>query len=107
MKPEQQRGELGNYGLARFDTPLGSMIAYMQNLNSHNAYSDLRQRRREMRKSGANPGGYELASTLTKYSERGQGYVDDIQSIIRVNHLEQADSAYLADGPVILLMPRD
>jgi len=103
IKPKQQRAGMGNYGLARFDTPLGSMTAYMHNLNTHNAYQKLRQKRAAIRAEKLKPTGMELVSTLDKYSERGQDYVDDLLSIIRVNHLEQVDSAYLADGPIILL----
>lgn len=42
MIPKQQRKELGNYGLARFDTPLASVEGYMLNLNTNNAYKKLR-----------------------------------------------------------------
>lgn len=105
MKPKEQREGMGDYGLRKFDTPLASMEAYMLNLNSHNAYKELRERRAQLRSSGQPVTGEELAKTLTRYSERGEEYVNTLQSLMRVNHLALADEAYLSDGPVILVMP--
>jgi len=49
--------------------------------------------------------GWDLASTLTKYSERGQAYVDSLRTLIKVNMLQPIDDAYLDNGPTILLIP--
>jgi Bax protein len=49
--------------------------------------------------------GWELAKTLDKYSERGLEYVDSLHAIMRVNHLDPADDAFLGDGPTIYLVP--
>jgi Bax protein len=49
--------------------------------------------------------GWELANTLTRYSERGTEYVESLHTIMRVNHLDPADDAYLGDGPAIFLVP--
>ena len=49
--------------------------------------------------------GWDLAKTLTKYSERGQAYVDSLQSLIEGNRLQSADDAFLGNGPTILLIP--
>ena len=105
IKPKEQRKGMGNYGIARFETPLGSMRAYMHNLNTHNAYKDLRKARAESMAGGKQPDGPTLARTLTKYSERGPAYVETLLSIMRVNKLVQADSAYLKAEPVILMVP--
>ena len=105
VMPLQQRSGLGNYKIAAYETPLHSVMAYMQNLNTHQAYSELRARRAELRKSGAKVTGWELAKTLTKYSERGQAYVDSLHSLMKVNRLQPTDDAYLTDGPTILLIP--
>ena len=105
MKPKEQREGMGDYGLRKFDTPIESMCAYIQNLNTHPAYADLRKRRAELREAGKPITGQELANTLTKYSERGAEYVETLQSLMRVNHLAQADEAYLSGGPVILVVP--
>ena len=105
VKPKQQRSGLGNYKIAAYKTPLHSVVAYMQNLNTHQAYRELRERRAELRKSKAKVTGWELANTLTKYSERGQAYVDSLHSLMKVNRLQPTDDAYLTDGPTILLFP--
>jgi uncharacterized FlgJ-related protein len=105
MKPEQQRRAKGNYGIAAFETPLQSVMAHAQNLNTHRAYAGLRAKRAEMRRNGQSPTGRALAATLTSYSERGEAYVKTLYSIMDVNHLAAADEAYLGDGPNILLIP--
>jgi len=45
-----------------------------------------------------------LAPTLINYSERGQHYVDTLNSIMSYNKLGEIDEAHLV-GPVILLVP--
>ena len=45
IKPKEQRAGKGDYGIARFDSPLESMRAYMMNLNTHSAYAELRKAR--------------------------------------------------------------
>jgi Bax protein len=97
MIPEKQRKVLGNYGLARFDTPRASVEAYMFNINTHNAYQRLRTLRAKLRANGKLVTGIELAGTLDKYSERGQAYIDGLIKMIRFNKLEPVDEAYLSD----------
>ena len=105
IKPKQQRKELGNYGIARFDSPQESVNAYMLNLNTHRSYASLRKLRAEMRRNGEQVTGYKLATKLDKYSERGQAYVDGLHAIMRVNHLGPADNAYLWDRETIYIKP--
>jgi uncharacterized FlgJ-related protein len=105
IRPEQQRAGLGDYGIAAFETPLESVAAYMLNLNTHPAYEELRARRADMVHEGERISGWELANTLTRYSERGTEYVESLHTIMRVNHLDPADDAYLGDGPAIFLVP--
>lgn len=99
IKPKEQRAGLGDYQIAAFDTPLESVEAYLLNINSHSAYSELRTERARMRSDGTVLSGRELAKTLTRYSERGQDYVDSLHAIIRINKLQPADEAVLAEGP--------
>lgn len=107
MKPKEQRSGMGDYGLARFETPMESMRAYMHNLNTHRAYEKLRAARANLREMGKKPDGVSLAKTLDKYSERGEAYVETLLSIMRVNHLSKAEEAYLVLVPVILLIPKE
>ena len=104
IKPEQQRAGKGNYGIAAFDSPQDSVIGYMMNINTHRAYAPLRDKRAQMRAQGQSPTGVALAPTLLNYSERGQHYVDTLNSIMSYNKLAAIDDAYLV-GPVILLVP--
>ena len=105
IKPQQQREGKGDYRIAAFETPLQSVMAYMQNLNTHPAYAALRARRAELRAKGERISGWTLAETLDKYSERGAAYVESLHSIMRVNRLDPADDAFLGDGPTIWLIP--
>lgn len=105
ITPKDQRKELGNYGLARFNTPQDAVNAYIRNLNTHRAYAELRRMRSQMRAEGRPLSGYELATTLTKYSERGEAYVKTLHAIMRVNRLQPVDDAYLWNKEVIVLVP--
>jgi uncharacterized FlgJ-related protein len=104
MTPKQQRKELGNYGLARFDSPLDSVEGYMLNINITGAYKKLRVLREKLRQENKQITGLELAGTLDKYSERGQAYIDGLRSMIRYNKLEDVDEAYLSDTIMIKLV---
>lgn len=103
MKPLQQRKSLGNYGVARFASPLACVEGYMLNINSNKAYQKLRTLRAQLRAENKAITGYQLAGTLDKYSERGQAYINGLRSMIRYNKLDQVDQAYLADNQLIQL----
>ena len=103
MKPKQQRKALGNYGVARFDSPLASVKGYMLNINTHNAYNQLRRVRAQLRARNKKITGLELVGTLNKYSERGQAYIDGLREMIRYNKLQFVDNSYLADNRLIHL----
>jgi len=105
IKPRDQREGKGNYGIAAFDTTLDSVRAYMQNLNTHRAYEELRAKRAELRQQAEPIGGRVLAGTLTSYSERGEAYVETLHTIMNANRLDPADQAFLGEGPVHLMMP--
>ncbi len=107
IEPLDKRADKGSYGIARFDTPLESVEAYMRNLNTHSAYAELRKRRAEIHASHALPDGFELAKSLTRYSERGEDYVHSLHAIMRVNKLQPADEAFLSADPPLYLVPVD
>ena len=105
MAPLQRREEKGEYSIAAFESLLDSVMAYMRNINSHPAYQELRRVRAATRHNGRAVSGHELAKTLTSYSERGDDYIHTLHTIMRVNTLGATDSAYLADGAAIVLVP--
>lgn len=77
--------------VAAFDSPAQSVQRYIRNLNSHDAYRDLRLKRSELRQNEELITGLELAEGLTQYSQRGQEYIRELQAMIRFNELDALD----------------
>jgi len=107
MKPKEHRASKGNYGVASYKWPFDSVRSYMMNLNTHNAYQGLRDKRAELRSQNKDVSGLDLAETLGSYSEKGMDYVKTLKSIITANDLEVADSTNLRDEPVTLIVGID
>jgi uncharacterized FlgJ-related protein len=106
LKPAEQRtSKLGDYRIAAFDSTAQSAYFYALALNTGPAYRDLRLKRAALRRQGLRITGAVLAETLLHYSERGQGYVDDLKGLIRHNRLDLFDDAYLRRMAVILIVP--
>jgi Bax protein len=78
-----------------YENLLDTVRAYAYNLNSHAAYDGFRHKRATLRNTGQRIAGYELATGLTRYSERGNAYVRTIRQIIRYNRLGDFDRAQL------------
>lgn len=87
--------EKGISTVRRFEHLAHAVEAYALNLNTHKAYARFRSKRAEMRQRGAAPDGYELALTLSRYSERKMDYVRDVRGIIKANKLRPLDQARL------------
>lgn len=81
------RSDGASHEVRTFDSPKDSVKAYMHNLNSHPTYDMVRTLRREAREADKPIHGCVLAAGLSKYSERGQGYIEEIRQLIRVNDL--------------------
>ncbi|WP_052121238.1 glucosaminidase domain-containing protein [Inquilinus limosus] len=81
---------------AAFDRLIDGVASYARNLNTHPAYSGFRARRAALRAARLELDGYDLASTLTRYSTRGTAYIRDVRAMIRGNDLAELDSARLA-----------
>jgi Bax protein len=77
--------------VAKFSSPAESVTAYINNLNRNSAYENLRSIRAQRGDQTSSASGTQLATGLVNYSERGQEYVLEIQSMIRINQLEQYD----------------
>jgi Bax protein len=105
IKPAEQRADThGDHRIAAFGTTAEAAYAYALNLNTQDAYRDLRLRRADLRRKNLRISGSVLAETLLRYSERGQAYVDDLKNLMRQNRLEDTDDAYLKDMPVIRIV---
>ena len=83
-------------GLKAFDTIQRSVIGYMQNLNSHPAYTQFRRLRADMRQNGQPMNAVILAGSLGRYSEEGMLYVDRLRAIMRLPEVAAAREARLA-----------
>jgi Bax protein len=68
-----------------FDSPRDSVHSYMHNLNTLQAYTNLRKLRYHLREQHKPLNARLLAMGLAQYSERGQAYVKSIRTFIRVN----------------------
>ena len=76
----------------RFHHPRESVAAYFYNLNTGDAYQDLRDIRAQLQANNEAITGLKLAPGLLNYSERRGDYVHDIQVIIRSNKLSRFDT---------------
>ncbi len=85
-----------HHEVAMFDTVKEGVRYYIRTINSHNAYSTLRQIRAVARNNNQPFGGEQLATGLLRYSERGVLYVNEIQSMIRYNRLHRFTREYSA-----------
>jgi len=89
-----RRPEGASYEVRKFNSIQASIVSYINNLNSHGAYSQLRKIRAQMRQSGTALSGLQLAKGLSAYSARGNGYISIIQKIIINYHLVQLVENY-------------
>lgn len=79
----------------RFSDIQEAVRSYINNLNSHKAYEDLRKIRYEQRQKNNLPKGTHLAKGLTPYSIRGKVYVMRITNIIKNFNLEEFDNSVI------------
>ena len=93
----RQRGDDEAHSIKVFDNLMGAVRGYAFNLNTHPAYEDFRVERRQY-KNPKNIDVNDLLITLIFYSELGYEYIDNLNSIIRVNRLKQFDSARLDEN---------
>lgn len=94
------REEGKTHVIKAFGSLMDSVRAYARNINSHPAYQSLRERRAALRAEGKPVSGWDLAETLTKYSERGEEYVDSLHAIMRANNLTDLDGLEFAADEV-------
>lgn len=85
------KGDPAGQRMAAFTTLHEAVRAYVHNLNSHPAYEGLRRARAAARARGETPDGATLAASLSRYSERGDAYVQTIRALIRGNRLDRFD----------------
>ena len=91
----KDRPDGATYEVRRFDSIFESLQSYMTNINTHWAYRNLREKRAQLREAGTSPKGVDLATGLERYSERGDAYIEDIKTMIRLNRLSRFSTATL------------
>lgn len=80
-----QRPEGQTYEVQLFANMESSVRAYIRNLNTHQAYHDLRSIRRHQRLQDKPIQATALTEGLMSYSTRGEAYIEELQQMIRVN----------------------
>lgn len=88
-----KRDEDKVHEVADFNAPKDSVKSYMMNLNTHEAYRDLRKIRLAQRLQNVPLSGLTLSQGLLNYSERKEEYVEEINAMIRYNKLQRFDDA--------------
>ncbi len=95
----KNRGEGETHEVRRFATVYDSLLSYMMNINTNQAYRPFRRQRAELRRAGRPLTGMDLARGLELYSIRGQEYVEELRSLIRGNKLSLLSGAKLKPHP--------
>jgi len=84
----KNRSAGAKHEVRKFATIKDSISSYFKNINSHEAYQQLRKIRQQLQVENKKLSGYILAGGLIKYSEKGQLYIDEIRQMIISNKLE-------------------
>lgn len=74
-----------NHEVAVFDSPKDSIIAYMVNLNTNQAYRLFRSIRADLRSQNIKPTAEKLVFGLINYSERKDEYIDELLEMLKHN----------------------
>jgi Bax protein len=101
------RREGDTHEVKRFGTLFASVRSYMRNLNTHEAYSELRDMRAKLRLNGKPLSGALLAEGLDAYSSRTKNYIADVRAIIIANDLSRTNQTFLraalpSAGPTLI-----
>lgn len=81
----RRRDDDRDHEVEKFQSLSHGVAKYLNTLNRHFAYEDLRYIRAVFRRTQQPITAEMLAEGLLHYSERGQAYVEELQSMIRVN----------------------
>lgn len=76
----------------KFDSAMDAVRGYVFNINSSSAYQELRDYR--SKSNDLVPSSLKLVKGLSKYSERGQDYIEEISHMIKFNRLESFDQKF-------------
>ncbi len=97
MRPKE-RAKNARYFVRVFDDLRASVRNYLHTINIGPAYRELRELRAAFRERGEQPDGMTLAAGLTRYSARGEEYVNEIRAIIEYNGLHELPPLRIESG---------
>ena len=84
-----------SHKILQFQILKASVRAYKNNLNTHNAYKEFREKRAQLRQQNKQIIGSDLTKYLQRYSAIGEKYVAILEDIIERNSLTDFDKANL------------
>lgn len=87
----RQRPAGMSHEVRRFDSVDGSVRSYFRNINTHQAYAEVRDVRACQRDAGEVLAGTLLANGLSRYSAKKDDYVDTLHALIRHNGWQAMD----------------
>ena len=87
LVPERRAADAA-HEVQLFSSIEAALDAYYRNINTHNAYRELRQLRAALRAQDEQLTGMALVEGLSRYSARGMAYVEELRLVIRVNDFE-------------------
>jgi Bax protein len=90
-----RRVEGATHEVKSFDTIEDAIESYFLNINSHRLYIGFRQERARLRQLGQSLDPFLLVQELGRYSQRGENYIDEVQTMIRQNDLRQRDRRWM------------
>jgi Bax protein len=83
-----QRDGSARHEVAKYDRVDLAVESYFRNINTQASYTALRGIRQQARSEGRLATGHELVAGLSRYSARGDDYIDELRRMIRSNELE-------------------
>jgi len=90
-----RRVEGATHEVKSFDTIEDAIESYFLNINSHPLYIGFRQERARLRQLGQRLDPFLLVQELGRYSQRGENYIDEVQTMIQQNNLRQRDRRWM------------
>jgi Bax protein len=92
IQPQKRRSKSDKHEIKAFSSAYASVGDYIRNINTHQAYQNLRAERSELHKKNKDLHGSALVPHLLKYSEDGVSYVRMVKAIINAYKLEKLDT---------------
>ena len=86
-----ERADKASHEVRKFNTIAAAVSAYFKNLNTQQSYQHFRRMRAHMRDQEKILDPIQLAYGLGSYSQRGDNYIDEVQTIIQQNALRLRD----------------